>query len=92
MPGSADGLHQFHGLHPQRMCQRHDVAQTDVALAALDAPDVIAMQIGSLCQTFLRKTAFGPQLADVPAEADARVERSHLEPWCGVAHYEFYTL
>ena len=74
------------------MCQRHDVAQGDVTLAALDAPDVIAMQIGKLCQTFLRKTAFGPQFADVPAEADARVQSSHLESWSGAAHYEFYTL
>jgi site-specific DNA recombinase len=27
-----------------------------------------------------------------PAEADARVRSSHLQPSCGFEHYEFYTL
>ena len=41
-------------MHRKRLRQLHDVFQGDIPLPPLDAPDVIAMQLGPLGQLLLR--------------------------------------
>ena len=89
---STNGLHQFCRLHSQRARQGDDVDQADVAFAALNAPNVVAMQIGKFCETLLREAAFDPQLADVPSEGHAWIDGSHLELWSCSDDHELYTL
>src|SRR4051812_12907248 len=81
---SRDGLKQLSWFHLQCMRQYDDVDEPDVALAALNSTDVVAMQVRELCQRFLRKAALRPQFANASAKEYARVRASHLQLSCGV--------
>ena len=48
-----DRLHQIRRFHAQSVRQFDDVEQADVAFAALDSADVVAMQVGQLRQALL---------------------------------------
>ena len=45
--GLGDGLQQLGGLDGERMGKLHEVHKAEVALAAFDATDVVAVEIGA---------------------------------------------
>ena len=61
------------------MREFNNVQQSEVALAALDSADIVAMQVGQFRQLLLRKTAFESQFAEPFTQQSARV-RCSLRP------------
>lgn len=73
-----DGLQQLGGLDGKRMGKLHEVYKAEVALAAFDATDVVAVEIGAFGQLFLRQTVCQPQLADTLAKQQSGVWGTHV--------------
>jgi hypothetical protein len=61
------GFQQLPWLDPERMGQLHDVQQSDIAFAALQAADGVAVEVRQLGEPFLREPAFVPQFAAASA-------------------------
>src|SRR5207244_136740 len=59
----------------ERLCQAGDIEHGDVALAALDTADVVAMQSAAEGELFLRPAALGSQEADALADEDEDAAR-----------------
>lgn len=55
-------------LDAERVCDRDEVREADVPLAALDPTDICAMQVTVGCELRLRKVRGGAQLPDGAAE------------------------
>ncbi len=60
------------------MSKLNDVHETEIAFAAFDAADIIAVKIGSLGQLFLGEALSHPQFADAFTEQDAGVLGTHV--------------
>ena len=60
--------YQLSGADPERVCQRVDVVQRDVALAALHRADVCTMESSSLCERLLREPAHSALLTHAATE------------------------
>ena len=58
--------------------ERHDVEQGDVSLAALDTPDVIAMEVREFGERLLGEASFETQLAQVLSKGDSGVSDGHF--------------
>jgi hypothetical protein len=63
-----DRVEEFGGFYMKRAGQGDDVEEGNVALTALDAADIVAMEVGQFRQLFLRQTAFESQLANVSSK------------------------
>jgi hypothetical protein len=61
----------------QRIGQAEDAVDTDVALATLDATDVVAMQTGGLSQSLLREALSGSEDSDPGTELLPAVATGH---------------
>jgi hypothetical protein len=68
-----DRLEQVGRLCSQRARKLHDIYQADVALAPFYSPHIISMQIGQLCQFFLRKSHLNPEFSNPFAEGKTRI-------------------
>lgn len=76
--GLRDGLQQLGGLDGECMGKLHEVHKAEVALAAFDATDVVAVEIGAFGQLFLRQTVRQPQFADTLAKQQSGVWGTHV--------------
>ena len=56
-------------LYTKCTCELYDVLQGDIPLTALHTAHVVPVQIGFLCELFLRIATFFPQLSHGRAEA-----------------------
>jgi hypothetical protein len=68
-----DGLEQVGRFSSQRARKLHDIYQADVALAPFYSPHIISVQIGQLCQFFLRKSHLNPEFPNPFAEGNTRI-------------------
>jgi hypothetical protein len=66
-------LQQSRWAHVESLGEGDDVEQAEVALAALDAADVVAVQAGSLGELLLGEAALHAEFADTRSEEHARV-------------------
>jgi len=49
-----DLFHEFERSHVERMCQAHNIDQSNISLTALDSPDIVSVQVRQLCEELLR--------------------------------------
>src|ERR1019366_3553104 len=72
-PSSLDRLKKTHGFHTKCVSKLDDVEQADVAFAALDASDIVTMQVRQLCEAFLRQAALHPRSGPAAACGSGRL-------------------
>jgi len=73
-----DCLKQLGGLDGKRMGKLHKVYKAEITLAAFDATDVVAVEIGALGQLFLRQAVRQPQFADSLAKQQSGILGTHV--------------
>ena len=61
---SLDIFEKGRRTHPESTRNLNDVEESDVAFSALNAPDIIPVGAGALCQVFLRQFQREAQFAD----------------------------
>ena len=82
------GLEQNNGADAERVSKFDDVEQGNIALAALDSADVIAMEVCQLGESLLRQAALSAQPTQPPPELDSRIVSGRHASSLAAAHYE----